>query len=213
MNPAKRRPAAPADRYHHGNLRQALVDAGLAALETGGFGERGEISLRELARQVGVSANASYRHFVDKEALLVALATEGFRRFAAAQAKAAAATSTAKDAFRAAGRAYVAFARANPALFRLMFGRFASSHHEAELAETSRIAFDGLRAGVAAVLGLDLADAAVTTAAVRAWSLVHGLSNLILDGQIGDIAEDPDALVDAVLQHAVPAPAGVAKPG
>ncbi len=206
---AKRASAATASPYHHGNLRQALVDAGLAALEAGG--ERAELSLRELARRVGVSANASYRHFVDEEALLVALAAEGFRRFAAAQSQAAARESAPADAFRAAGRAYVAFARANPALFRLMFGRFASAHQEAELVDTSRIAFEGLRAGVAGSLGMDVADAAVTAAAVRAWSLVHGLSYLILDGQIDDIAGDSDALIDTVLGQAVPATQASAK--
>jgi AcrR family transcriptional regulator len=188
-------------RYHHGNLRQALIEAGLAELEAG---ERGDVSLRELARRVGVSANASYRHFADKEALLVALAAEGFRRFGAAQA--AAARSHPAESFRAAGRAYVDFARANPALFRLMFGRFTSSHGEPELREASALAYNGLRAFVGQGLGPRASPAQLAAGAVRAWSLVHGLASLILDGQIDGIADDVDALIDAVLHP--PAPAG-----
>ena len=187
-------------RYHHGNLRQALIEAGLAELEAG---ERGDVSLRELARRVGVSANASYRHFADKEALLVALATEGFRRFGAAQATAA--RSHPAEPFRAAGRAYVDFARANPALFRLMFGRFTSSHREPELEEAATGAYDGLRGFIAQELGPRANEAALAAGAVRAWSLVHGLANLILDGQIDGVTEDVDALIEAVLHPPAPA--------
>ena len=196
-----RRKAPAAERgYHHGNLGQALIEAGLAELEAG---ERGDISLRGLARRVGVSANASYRHFADKEALMVALAAEGFRRFGAAQATAA--RNHPGDGFRAAGRAYVEFARANPALFRLMFGRFTSSHRDPELEEAAAVAYDGLRAFVAKDLGPRASPAQHAAGAVRAWSLVHGLANLILDGQIDGAAEDTDALIDAVLHPATPA--------
>jgi AcrR family transcriptional regulator len=203
-----RRPAAGARRYHHGNLRLALIEAGLAELEAG---ERGDISLRGLARRVGVSANASYRHFADKEALLVALAAEGFRRFGAAQA--AAARNHPADGFRAAGRAYVDFARANPALFRLMFGRFTSSHREPELEQASTLAYDGLRAFVGQDLGPRASPAQLAAGAVRAWSLVHGLANLILDGQLDGVAGDTDALIDAVLrQSSAASAAGAAAP-
>ena len=206
---AGRRAASPAP-YHHGNLRQALVEAGLALLETAPAGERGELSLRQLARQVGVSANACYRHFADKEALLVALAAEGFHRMGAAQSRAAAAEREPMDRHCAAGGAYVRFARDNPALFRLMFGRFASSHYNAELREAGGAAFEALRNGAAQVLGLDAGDARVTVAAIRSWSLVHGLSQLMLDGQFETHAENPEALVDAILRPE-PAVAGKAK--
>src|SRR5688572_9314104 len=115
--------------YHHGNLRQALVEAGLAHLESA---EHGEISLRDLARQVGVSANAVCRQFADKEAVLAALAAEGFRRLRAAQTAAETSNRDAADVLQAAGRGYVAFARANPALYRLMFGRFDATTHGSE---------------------------------------------------------------------------------
>lgn len=198
--PAK--PSAAAPSYHHGNLRQALLQAGLALLEAGEPGERGEPSLRELARRVGVSANASYRHFADKEALLLALAAEGFRTMAAAQMKAAQAERQPLQRHRAAGAAYIRFARDNPALFRLMFGRFTSSHQGEELTQAGDLAFQALRLGVAQALELKPEDPAVMIAALHSWALVHGLSLLMLDGQIDQLSEDPEALIEAVLLQA-----------
>ncbi len=75
----------PTERYHHGDLRRALVEEALLLLAESGDGG---FSLRELARRVGVTANASYRHFANKDALLQALASEGFRRLRAAQREA-----------------------------------------------------------------------------------------------------------------------------
>ncbi|HMJ37182.1 MAG TPA: TetR/AcrR family transcriptional regulator [Baekduia sp.] len=105
--------------YHHGNLREALLCAGEGALETGGV--QG-LSLRELAREVGVSHAAPRRHFPDRQALLDALAESGFARLGAALSEAVAAAGPHFDA-RLAGlaRAYIAFATARPALTGLMF--------------------------------------------------------------------------------------------
>lgn len=196
---AKKVPARTA--YHHGNLRQALVEAGLAHLESA---ERGEISLRDLARQVGVTANAVYRHFADKEALLAALAAEGFRRLRDAQVAAETANRDAADALHAAGRGYIAFARANPALYRLMFGRFDSTTHGSELAEAARSSFGKLLAQVASARGLSSNDPQVLAAAVFGWGLTHGLSLLAIDGQFDHLASDPTALLDAALQFGSP---------
>lgn len=218
IKPARRSARAPAKgpardsdsaAYHHGNLRQALLDAGLALLEAGAAGEPGELSLRELARRVGVSANASYRHFADKDALLMALAAEGFRRMGAAQARAALTERQPKLRHRAAGKAYIRFARDNPALFRLMFGRFSASHRSEELSEAGGAAFEALRAGVAQARGLPPGDPGVMVAAMHSWALVHGLSLLLLDGQIDRLGEDPDTLIEAILEQAAesaPAP-------
>lgn len=173
--------ALPDDaRYHHGHLREALVAEGLRLLE-----ETGEaaFSLRELARRLGVSANAAYRHFASKDALLEALAADGFRRFGAAQAQAVVASGHPRRGFLAAGHAYVDFARAQPALFRLMFGRFSAGRGEGEMAQAGEWAFQGLRHAVAAALGMAVEDPVVDVAALHAWSLVHGISLLVLDGQ------------------------------
>src|SRR6476469_1040818 len=93
--------------YHHGDLRRALIDAGLELLESR---DAEALSLREVARSVGVSATAVYRHFPDKNALLDALAAEGLGRLAAAQHKAADASGGGEAGFAATGAAYVRFA-------------------------------------------------------------------------------------------------------
>ncbi|HUS23580.1 MAG TPA: TetR/AcrR family transcriptional regulator [Candidatus Binatia bacterium] len=181
--------------YHHGNLREALLDIANQQLARKGHAD---ISLRELARMAGVSPNAAYRHFADKEALLAALAAGGFTRMATEQGKAVAAHQDPMQRHRAAGRTYVRFARDHPALFRLMFGR--QFRKDAALDSSSTLAFDALRAGAAAALGLPLDDARALTAAIRAWSLAHGLSQLILDGQLAEFEGELDRLIDSVLQ-------------
>jgi AcrR family transcriptional regulator len=104
--------------YHHGDLRAALIQEGLRLLEE----RRGDdVGLREVARAAGVSATAVYRHFPDKAALLRALSSEGLARLAEAQRRAFSGAGGGKAGFLATGRAYVAFALANPALFRLAF--------------------------------------------------------------------------------------------
>src|SRR5271166_2750989 len=90
--------------YHHGNLKQALLEASLDIIRKAG---PGAFTLREVARRAGVSHNAPYRHFRDKEALLAALAAEGFDRLTAAMAKAVESATSALERFRLAGRGYV----------------------------------------------------------------------------------------------------------
>ena len=184
--------------YHHGNLREALLAAGLEKLESE---QSPEFSLRELTRQVGVSVNAAYRHFASKDDLLCAMAAEGFRLLCVDQA-AAMQADTVEQGFREAGRAYVNFARRHPALFRLMFSRFAVTNRNDELNAGAQLAYDGMRFGVAAILNKPVENADVKIVSMFAWSLVHGLSHLIIDGQFDIHTDDIDGLVDAVLQHA-----------
>lgn len=203
-------PAPGSPSYHHGNLRAALIEAGLKALETR---SAHELSLRDLARQVGVSANAAYRHFADKEELLMALAAEGFRRFTTAQVAALRPGASAEVVFRCAGRAYVDFARGNPALFHLMFGRFpATQQRSAELQEASDLAFSGLQGMAASHAGLPLNDPRVRLRALTAWSLVHGLSHLVLDGQLEKFGDEAEPLVDTLLQCFAMTPDGAPEP-
>jgi len=194
--------APPDRRYHHGNLRSALIEAGLAALEQG---DTAELSLRAVARSVGVSANAAYRHFADKDALLSALAAEGFRRFAARQAEAAASSTDPTQARTASGRAYIGFAQDHPALFRLMFSHFLIASANPELQQTALEAFQGLIAATAKEAGTAPDDERTMLAAVARWSLVHGLSHLILDGQLAPFAGQVDHLIDGVLKLKPPA--------
>jgi len=165
---------SPARAYHHGDLRTALVEAGLTALETTAIGD---LSLRQLARDVGVSATAVYRHFPDKQALLGALAQAGLDQLGQAQQAAAAATS-ADDMFAATGRAYVRWALDHPALFRLVFGQ---CHRVGEAVFGENTAAHLLRSQVASY---SAADADTQRLMIQAWAVVHGLAMLMLDGQL-----------------------------
>jgi AcrR family transcriptional regulator len=189
-------------RYHHGNLRAALIEAGLAAL---GSSDTADLSLRAVARAVGVSANAAYRHFADKEALLSALAAEGFRRFAAAQRQAAQGLSDPIEARTASGLAYIAFARQHPALFRLMFGQFTPGRGDDDLQQAAMMAFDALVASSAKESGSQPGDERAFLTAIARWSLVHGLSHLLLDGQLDSMGPQVEQIILGVLTLAPPA--------
>ena len=174
-----------ADRtYHHGDLRSALVEAGLRHLESGG---EADISLRQLAREVGVSATAVYRHFPDKKALLAALAESGITRLGAAQRLASDQAGGGPAGFAATGRAYVRFALAHPALFRLTFAHAdhagsptSSSDEPSRLLRSYSEQFGG-------------GDAERLT--LQAWAVAHGLAMLMLDGRL----PPDDALIDRII--------------
>lgn len=175
--------------YHHGDLRRALVEAGLELIAQG---PADALSLRELARRVGVSPTAVYRHFPDKAALMTALAMEGLAMLAAAQHAAFDAAGGGKRGFTATGAAYVRFALAHPALFRLTF------QHPAPPDLTSRahppadaMGFLLANARAYAPPGLD-----PQLFALKAWALAHGLAMLMLDGQV----PADDATIERAMQ-------------
>lgn len=162
--------------YHHGDLRTALVDAGLKALETAPIED---LSLRALAREVGVSATAVYRHFPDKQALLGALASTGIEQLGQYQQAAAAGLANNSEAFAAVGRAYVRWALEHPALFRLVFGQCR------DIGQT--IFGDNLAARLLqdrAILAAGGNEDGARRLMIQAWAVVHGLAMLMLDGQL-----------------------------
>lgn len=174
--------------YHHGDLRKALVEAALTLLE----GETAEeLSLRQVARTVGVSPAAVYRHFPDKQALMEAVAAQGLARLGAAQAAAAAGVTSEREAFSATGRAYVRFAIDNPALFRATFSYPGLELNDVTQDEAGKLLYANARR----LAGGDELKAQVI--AVRAWSLAHGMAVLILDGRLPDDAAMIDATMDA----------------
>lgn len=178
--------------YHHGDLRQALIQAGLTLLATRAADD---LSLREVARAVGVSATAVYRHFPDKRALMEALATDGLERLSAAQHAAAEAVGGGVPGFAATGRAYVRFALENPALFRLIFSNPTDAGRRLGDTEDPPEAMRLLRANAAAV-----APAGVDPhiLALSAWSIAHGLSMLMLDRQVEADLDIVDAVIKAL---------------
>ena len=169
--------------YHHGDLRAELIAAAGGLVRD--FGPAG-VSLRQAARAAGVSAMAPYRHFADKDALLAAVAAAGFERFAAELDAATRSAADARDGLVAQGVAYVGFACREPALFRLMFGPvITGTASAATLRAAGEAAYGVLERAVAAVrpkAGVQ-ARADLTLAA---WSIVHGLACLLVDGKLGD---------------------------
>lgn len=192
--------------YHHGDLKRALLDAALEMLEQEGTDS---IGLRQLARRVGVSPAAPYRHFSSRQALLEAVAAEGFQRFAMMM--------DAKESEHEPGlllpalaEAYVRFALVQPALFRLMFSRQVDKRSNPQLKAAAVDAY----ASLARAAAREVPDAP-SEGAVIAWSFVHGLSMLLLDEQIlGVSPENTDSLVRNLARRFVAGlRAAVAPPG
>jgi AcrR family transcriptional regulator len=180
--------------YHHGDLRDQLLETGMRLLE----GRRSEdLALREVARAVGVSATAVYRHFPDKEALLRAMAARGFDMMGEAQA-AAAKRAGSKGAFAAVGGAYVRFALQHPGVFRLMFSSAPPYDLFSITSQDVPMPMRLLREHVMSLSPLSFSDEARKVIAMRAWAIVHGLAVLALDRMI--VLDDN--LIDAVIDNA-----------
>jgi AcrR family transcriptional regulator len=159
----------PKGQYHHGNLRAALVDAGAIVLESRGVEA---LSLREAARRAGVSQTAPYRHFENKQALLAAVAGDGFQLLLE-ELKAAAVPyeDDPAEAITAMGAAYINFAAEQPARFRLMFGRDILQRHKYE-------ALDNVTEELADTIGGMLPNPAL---GLGLWSAMHGLAWLLIE--------------------------------
>lgn len=183
--------------YHHGALREALLTATLELIESEGIGA---VSLRKVARAAGVSPGAPYHHFPDRAALLTALSDEGFGRLATALTKAHDAAPTPSEALRAILTAYIEFAEANPAYFRLMFRpELKESHKNHVASEIGATAYAVLENTVDECLaenGRTEVDRDVL--AITMWSLVHGFASLWLDGQLDHHTDDPAGLARQV---------------
>ncbi|MEQ1736329.1 MAG: TetR/AcrR family transcriptional regulator [Rhodoglobus sp.] len=200
-------PQTPRETYHHGDLRQALMAAGLELAVEGG---PDAVVLREATRRVGVSPNAAYRHFADREALLAAVCDAAQAQLAAAieasyrAVAAGEAGAVARGHLRAVGTGYVRFALENPGLFRTAF----SASSDLDRSATPE------RAGPGGLTAFQLVNAALDEfvasgimpksrrpyAEFVAWSSVHGAAMLLIDGPLR--ALDRTA-ANALTQHTI----------
>ncbi|MEM1389261.1 MAG: TetR-like C-terminal domain-containing protein [Pseudomonadota bacterium] len=172
------------DTYHHGNLKAALVRAGLAMLEEAGL-ER--LSLRGIAARVGVSHTAPKNHFGGLGGLLSAIAAEGYRRHKIAMTEGLRQDATRQDRLHAAANGYVRFAQENPELFRLMFSPARldfEAHGLGEAARASYAVLEGVSEGLAWT-PLDGAPVTEGRTEVMLWSAVHGYAHLLISGEVG----------------------------
>ena len=187
--------------YHHGNLRQALIEAARALI-----GEKGPagFTFAEAARAAGVSAAAPYRHFRDRDALMADVAAQGFERFEAVLAKA---WNEGKPepmiAFHNLGRAYLHFARTEHAYYSAMFESGLSPDATPELRASGDRAFGVLR-GAAETLCASLPASKkppVLMVSLHVWSIAHGVASLFGRGDAGRRKLPMDA--DELLESAV----------
>ncbi|MGA7196315.1 TetR/AcrR family transcriptional regulator [Roseiarcus sp.] len=200
--PKKVRRATP-QPYHHGDLRRALIDT---ALELVTEEQDWAFSLREVARRAGVSHQAPYNHFPEKQDLLAAVAIVGFERLRDGMLRAMAGIDAPEALIAVIGRTYVRLGLENPALYRLMFGpaiadvgpgdrptvvRLAGAQARAVLEEVIE---RGARSGVFAVPPESQKDQIL--AAHVFWSAVHGLTTLAIDHLMG-----PGVTVDAMIEQ------------
>jgi AcrR family transcriptional regulator len=189
----------PEETYHHGDLRRALVAEALRVVERHGLEE---LSLRALARSLGVSPRAPYRHFATKEDLLAAVAAEGMRKSAAFTAARLATATEPVARLKLAVEAYVLFATEHPAAFRVMYAPYAA------VSEGAPELLEARAEGHAAMMALlrDAQDAGKLRPgdpmqlALALWSSMHGLAVLLVEGQLGrfDRPVDPAKLASLV---------------
>jgi AcrR family transcriptional regulator len=179
-----RKRSAKRETYHHGDLRQALVDAARALLaESGPSG----LSLRAAARNAGVSQTAPYRHFASREDMLAAVAEDGFRRLHDRMVVGVAGERS-KRALQRIAIEYVRFALEYPAEYRVMFGREGAELERTEasaaLTDASRAVMQLLQGGIEEMQKAGVVRRGSSSImALAAWGLVHGLVMLVLDGQ------------------------------
>lgn len=176
--------------YHHGDLHEALLLAAKRVAEREGMEG---LTLRAVAREAGVSHAAPAHHFGDMTGLLSELAAIGFQHFNAALTAAAQTSASLDDAAAAKAQAYVAFARANPCMFQLMFRAEKLDQTRPALRDAATSAFESLARLVGARRHEEVSPDHLTLAQAadiaRIWSMVHGFAMLRLDGRLGEIID------------------------
>ena len=168
--------------YHHRNLRETLLEAAIRLIAELG---PTAFTLREVARRAGVSHNAPYRHFRDRDDLMAAVAAEGFRELSRAMTEAAAPKSDALDRLRQAGLGYVTFALRRPAHFTVMFDAPISKRKHPDSAAAGEEAFATLLAFVKSCQDAGrLPSGDLRQMALLAWTMVHGIAKLAITGRL-----------------------------
>ena len=184
----------PKDSYHHGHLAESLLDA-VDEIATQ-FGIEA-VTLRACAKRVGVSPSSAFRHYADKRALLTAFAARALHQLAdQMEAAKQQAIAVGSDAFHAVGLAYIAFALDKPAFFRAMWREETIYSQDADyLAAADRLG-SYLKEGFVDTIA-DEDPAAFSPLELLAWSSVHGLAGLFVDGPVGRDKSPEERLASA----------------
>jgi AcrR family transcriptional regulator len=170
-------------RYHHGDLRRALLEEAVRTIRDGGAAA---LTLRAVGARLGVSRTALYRHFSDKSALLNAVSEDGFRRLSEALRHSWESAGGGVAGFTAQGHAYVRFALDNPSHYRVMFGVWSSREHDTALRAAGAHAFQLLVDALAELQrdGIARRDEPPELMALYVWATVHGVAMLGIDGRL-----------------------------
>lgn len=182
--------------YHHGDLKNALIKAGVEVLASEGLGG---LSLRKVAKQAGVSHAAPYSHFADKQALIAAISTEGFKQlYAQIQSVFGTYREDPENLIIETAWAYVQFALNAPDRFKLMFSSVLEKEKEyADFVEISQDNFSQLVEIIETCQQTGLLKTGPSdVAAVSIWSTVHGFTSLLLEDQISHTVLDKASLKD-----------------
>lgn len=187
--------------YHHGNLREALIAAALELISSKG---PAGFTFADAARHAGVSPAAPYRHFRDRDDLLADVALRGFERFRDALATAwSGGQPEPRSAFERMGRAYLEFARAEPAYFSAMFEAGLSAKEHPKLAAAGDAAFQVLRDAGDNLIGTmpKAQRPPALMVALHVWSLAHGIASLFARGDAArrPIPMSPEDLLEAAV--------------
>ena len=188
QQPSRRAGGRDDTSYHHGALRDALLEAAERVLEHDGLAG---LTLRAVAREAGVSHAAPTHHFGDLTGLVSELAAIGFSQFNATMEAARATGTVPLEKSMAGAKAYVGYAQAHPGMYGLMFRTERLDMSRPSLCEAANASFAGLAAAVGASRHEQIFEEALSleqaAAIARAWSLVHGFTTLLLDGRLADI--------------------------
>ena len=188
----------PSKKYHHGDLKNALIKTGVEMLSREGTGA---LSLRKVAERAGVSHSAPYSHFSDKQALIAAISTEGFKQlYTELDTAIAAYPDDPKLQLQESAWAYVLFAMNNMDTFKIMFSGVLEKEKEyPDFVAISQKTFDRVIEIVRACQAAGILRAAPPELmAIAVWGQVHGITSLLLEGQISHVVLDqfePRALV------------------
>jgi AcrR family transcriptional regulator len=188
--------------YHHGDLRSALIRAGEDVLQSTGVDG---FSLRRVARSVGVSHSAPAHHFGDSNGLLDAIAADGFTRLHTSMEQHNRQNGPdQRAALVGSGLGYIAFALSAPAIFGLMFGPHKLRSNSTALEAAAAAAFEHLAQNIEALRGADrTTDPTVMQDILASWSMVHGLSDLLIAGRMPDLQNAPQDIRDQTLRAIV----------
>ncbi|MEC8144791.1 MAG: TetR/AcrR family transcriptional regulator [Pseudomonadota bacterium] len=178
-------------KYHHGELRSALVSLAVTEIARAGVEK---LSLRSLARQAGVSPTAPFRHFPDKRSLLASIAIEGFGELASRLTETSESNPDIEERFIELGTTYVGFAQDFPVHYQLMFGAVLGDFSTStELQEAAASSYAVLDAALAEMKHSQALDHDVATIGGLVWSTVHGMASLVINVPMASVPTGADA--------------------